>query len=105
MSVDNARQKKAEKHLFKLIRYNNKVISIKDWISTLINEGGKPEIIQVPAVQYSRIKFNRMNYEQQKEYEKRLNTLVPEYRISFFEDGTHVKLNKTEYKFALSLIK
>ena len=34
-----------------------------------------------------------MNYEQQKEYEKRLNTLVPEYRISF-EDETYFKVKK-----------
>lgn len=104
MNIDSARQKKVENHLSKLIRYKNKVISIRDWITTLINEGGKPEIKQVPAVQYNRIKFNRMNYEQQKEYEKRLNTLVPEYRISF-EDETYFKLNKTEYEFALSIIK
>lgn len=39
------------------------------------------EIGEKPSIQFSRAKFNRMNNVEQAEYQKKLDKMVPEYRV------------------------
>ena len=39
------------------------------------------EIGETPSVKWDRRKFNRMDHKQQAEYQRKLDTMVPEYRL------------------------
>lgn len=92
---------KIKKHLSSVIRYCNKNICIDTWLIDLKSEGYKPEIKEVPAVEYNRTKFNRLTGWEQQQYEKRLNEKKTEYRA--IKDNSILVLSKIEYDYFTSL--
>lgn len=61
-----------------------------DTFRNMIEEGhySRGEIGEVPSVQWDRRKFNRMDHRQQAEYQRKLDTMKPEYRL-FNKDCPH----------------
>ena len=97
-----ANDARVKKHLSSVIRYCNKTMCVDTWLIDLKFEGYKPEIKQVPAVEYNRIKFNRMTGYEQEQYEKRLSEKKTQYRA--IKDNNILVLTKIEYDFFISLI-
>ena len=60
-----------------------------------INKG----IMYVPSVQYNRIKYNRMDGDEQKEYEKKLNTLKKVHCL-YYDKDTWQRVSKQTYDYA-----
>lgn len=96
-----------EKILQKEFRYGELgVMSRKDFIQYLKNNGGTVKKEEVQAVLWNRRKFNSMNWEEQKNYEKRMNDKKTIYKAFLNVDGgTYWKVTKTEFEFFKSLNK
>lgn len=88
---------KTENHLNELIRYCNKFYTRRGLMNELKGIGWTSEIKEVPKYQYNRIKYNRMDGEQQAEYDKKLKERKTEYRIVF--DGHILPLTKIEFEY------
>lgn len=93
----NANDAKIKKHLSSAIRYNNKVMCIDTWLIELKQEGYMPEVKQVPAVRYNRVKYNRMEGWEQEQYDKRLSEKKTEYRA--IKEDRILVLSKIEFNF------
>jgi len=55
-----------------------------------------------PAVKWNRVKYNRMDYAQQREYERRMDKLVPEYRL-YISETVFYTVPKLIYDYFVSL--
>jgi hypothetical protein len=101
-AIEKAREARAEQALEKLIRHNGKIMTKKEFIEDLINNGYKPEESEKNRVQFDRRKFNRMtNYWEQEEYERKCNEKVKCFIIKNSE-GCYYEISKAEFNYALS---
>jgi len=96
--MNQARQLKA---LHKVYNWPN--YGIKSHLQ-LIDEGCflRGEIGQEPSVKWNRRKFNNMDYSEQKEYERKLDTMVPEYRL-YTSETSFYPVPKLVYDYFISL--
>ena len=91
----------------KATAYLKKLIKTKEWGITSKGErmqkakaeGWIVEIDKKPSVKYDRRKYNRMNWEEQKEYERKMDILVPEYQLRKPGESTYYEITKTEYEY------
>jgi hypothetical protein len=101
-AIEKAREARAQQALEKLIRHNGKIMTKKEFIEDLINNGYKPEESEKNRIQFNRIKFNRMtNYWEQEEYERKCNEKVKCFIIKNSEGWYH-EISKAEFDYALS---
>lgn len=101
-NIEKAREVRSEKSLEKLIRHNGRIMTKKEFIEDLINNGYKPEESQKNRIQFDRRKFNRMtNYLEQEEYEKKCNEMIKCFIIKNNE-GCYYEISKSEFNYALS---
>ncbi len=99
--LNAANEAKIKKHLSSVIRYCNKTMCVDTWLIDLKLDGYTPEVKEVPAIEYNRTKYNRMNGYEQAQYEKRLSERKTEYRA--IKSGSILALSKIEYDFFTSL--
>lgn len=98
--MNNAHEARKNKVLDTLIRYSNYgYMTRRKFIQMIYDNGGFCEVAAVPSVRYDRRKFNRMDYREQKEYQKKLDTLKKEYRAFPEGDNTFYVITKTEYDY------
>ena len=97
-TIEKMNKIKSEKILNGFIRYNNQTITKKEWLNELFKSGYKPEIGTTCPIKYNRVKFNRMNWKEQQEYEKKLSERITEYR-AICKSGSYYPLTKTEYDY------
>lgn len=102
-TITKAQEVKAQTHLAGLTRYNGIIMKRSEFLEQLKKDGYTPETAEVPAVQYDRRKFNRMNWQEQQVYEKRLAEKKTEYRAQSNDDSGFFTLTTTEYKYFCSL--
>lgn len=100
--IQKAQQAKADKSLLKTIRREDgRIITAKEWLQELLNEGYLPFEDKKPSVKWNRVKYNRMDGRQQEAYDKQLNTLIPAY---WARNGSLMfELNKTQFNYLLEL--
>jgi len=98
-SFDEVRQRKVDKFLEKKIRWSEGVYSYKDFVDKFVKS---IQIALVPSVKWNRTKYNRMYDSEQKEYEKKLETKIPEYRLYASNQNSFYEVPKTVYQYALS---
>lgn len=94
-------QLKAESTLNKLVRYQEGVMSRKDWLKMQLAKGATVEQSVKPQVQFNRIKYNRMS-KGQDEYMKKCNTMVTCFYLNEKVEGnvkTGYEITKTEYDY------
>lgn len=92
---------KKEAVLNKNMNFDGKIMSRREWLKIKLAEGWEAEEKQVAAVQYDRRKFNRMNWQQQQEYEKRMAETKKEYRLKIGDE--YYVITKTEFEAFKSL--
>ncbi len=95
---------KKESILNKVFRYPEGIMSRRDWLKTQMIKGAYVLESTKNRIDFDRIKFNRMNWDEQKEYERKCEEKIPCYKLyekadsnSFFE------ITKTEYEAFLAL--
>lgn len=105
-NINKALSAKADKILDTKMNYSRfGILTRRQFCEKMLDLGAIPSIEQVPAVQYNRRKFNRMDYKEQREYEKRLAKTKVEYCLCYPDDpGTCVFVTKTEYDYFMSLL-
>jgi hypothetical protein len=103
--ANNIQQHKAEATLNKLIRYEEGVMSRKQWLNLQRIKGAYVEESTKNRIQFNRIKYNRMSsYKEQGEYEKKCNEKVVCYELHFPNQNSFWDITKTEYDYFNSLI-
>ena len=100
--MNKAQSTLKENILDRLINYNDHICTRREFIKTIVNNGGYAEMKQVPSLQYNRVKYNRMNAKEQDEFDRKASIKKNEYRL-YKNDGSFYELNKTEYNYANSL--
>lgn len=81
------------------------IMSQKDFLIAMKKEGRKAQIEQKPSVVYNRLKYNRMTGAEQIAYDKKLNNMVPSYRLySDININSYYEISKTEFDFFNSII-
>ena len=105
-NIKKALSAKAEKILDAQMNYRRfGVLTRRQFCEKMFELGAIPSIDQVPAVQYNRRKFNRMDYAEQREYEKQLAKTKVEYHLYYPDDpDTCAVVTKTEYDYFMSLL-
>lgn len=84
--------------LNRLVSFKGYVMTNKQMIDALIEDGYKPEIITVPKIKYNRRKYNRMDGTEQKEYEAKLKLTKTEYIAKNLE-GSYYDITKKGYDY------
>ena len=100
LTLEAANKARSDKSLNKL--YNFTDYGVKSYLQ-LIDLGIfiRAEIGETPSVQWNRVKFNRMDYGEQKEYERKLNTMIPEYRL-YTSERSFFCVPKTVYEYFIN---
>lgn len=100
MAIKDAQQAKIEKTLDKLIRYEEGVMSRRDWLKLKFKEGCTVEKSTKNRIQFDRKKFNRMcSYKEQEEYEAKCNEIVECFILKIPIEGYFFEITKTEFDF------
>lgn len=89
MSIDKARQAKHEKYMQKSINTKFGILSVREFIERLVMLGYKLEEAQEPTIKWSRIKFNRLDYDGQKAYEKRIEQSIKRVVYAVLGDSAY----------------
>ena len=97
----NIQDYKKEATLNKVMRFDGIIMTRRDWLRAKMIEGWKVEEKEVPAIQFNRAKYNRMDGFEQQAYDKRLAEKKIEYRLTTDkEDGREFYvITKTEYEY------
>lgn len=88
-NLDAANLARLNKSLNNRLRFDNEVLTIKQAIE--LNKFSRADSFTAPKVRYNRIKFNRMNYEEQAIYEAKMKETKIVYALyikgssSFYE--------------------
>lgn len=102
MNISKAQQAKADISLQKTVRREDgRIVTQKEWLNELVNEGYLPFEDTKPSVKWDRVKYNRMDGRQQEAYEKQYNTPIPAYWARS-TDGLY-ELNKTQFNYLYEL--
>lgn len=102
--INKAQQAKADKTLDTLVRYDEGVMTRRDWIKMQVDKGATVKMRMESKTVWNRRRFNAMNWEQQQAYEKRMETKVPCFSLHI-EEGSYYDITKTEYDYFNSLLK
>jgi hypothetical protein len=81
---------KINAELEKRYNFSGKILSIKEYIEGLMQDGPLEFAETDGMIDWSRTKFNRMNYKEQKQYEEKLK----QKRLYFINN---IKVSKTVY--------
>lgn len=93
---------KAESTLNKVFRYDEGIMTRKEWINLKVSAGWMPIESTKTQNQFNRIKFNRMNGREQAEYERKCNEIITCFNL---KQGTQFyEITKAEFDFANSLL-
>ena len=101
--ITKAQEARREKTLNKQIVIDNKVLTVKQWITGVVTAGGYVDTKEVPSIQFNRTKYNRMDYREQAEYDRKLSIMKTEYRLHDGNNKSFWSISKTEYDFASTL--
>ncbi len=100
----NLQEHKAEATLSKVLSYPEGVMTRKEWVKLQHGKGATVKEALKSKTMFDRRKFNRMNYAQQEEYEKKVNTLVPCYELYCIPtEGGFYDITKAEYDYFQTL--
>jgi hypothetical protein len=104
-NINKALEAKKNITLNKFIRYNDEIITKREYIQRHKKEGAKVEISTKNRIQFNRIKFNRMcSNQEQQEYEKKCNEKIICYNLHPANVEYYNEITKTEFDYFNSLI-
>jgi len=90
-------EKRIEATLNKLINYPEGLITRKQWLNIKFNEGCKASEETAPKYKFNRLKYNRMNGQDQEIYEAKMKQTKTAYELreksNCFYDITKIEYN------------
>lgn len=102
-NINAALAAKAEKILNKKFRYEEGIMTRREWLNMWRIKGATVEESTKNRIQFDRIKFNRMNggiwSNEQSEYEKKCNEKIPCYNLRIPNDRSFFEITKTEFEY------
>lgn len=87
--------------LDKEINYRGSRMTKRQMIEMLVRSEGQLKRDQFPKYIFSRAAYNRMDYNEQRQYEEKLKTKMP-YAVQL-PDGSYYEITQTEAEYFLSL--
>lgn len=100
--MNAALKAKAEKSLDMTVRYTEGIMSRREWLTLMRSQGATVKTVMKSKTQYNRIKYNRMNAQEQAEYERKLAEKIECYELHTAGSGFYDIL-KCEYDYFNSL--
>lgn len=97
-ALKRAKSARDEKVLSTRVSYSGVIRTRKENVDFVLSNGGYVEVAEVPSVQEPR-NYNRLTWDQQREYERRRKIMKPEYRL-YISPGTFYVISKAEYDYA-----
>jgi len=101
-NINAALQGKINKTLDTKVRYDEGVMSRREWLKMQLVKGATVEESTKNRIQFDRIKFNRMNggiwSNEQSEYEKKCNEKIPCYNLRLPGESAFWEITKIEYE-------
>lgn len=91
-------QHRAAATLAKVFRYPEGIMSRSEWLKYWHIKGATVEEVQVPKIEYNRLKFNRLEGAAQDEYWAKCQEKKQGYSLRLL-DGCSYDLTKTEYEY------
>ena len=99
----NIQDYKKEAILNKVFRYDEGVMTRREWLNLMRVKGAYVEESTKNRIQFDRIKYNRMKggiwSNEQEEYEKKCAEIVPCYNLKFPSESFFFEITKTEYDY------
>jgi hypothetical protein len=106
-NISAAQQAKINTFLTKLVNYpETGTTTRREALNIAFQRGGIVEQDTQPAVKWNRVKYNRMNWQEQIVYEKRTEERKPLYMLKFDpNNSSYYEITKSEYDYFLTLTK
>lgn len=102
-NINAALAAKAEKILNKKFRYEEGIMTRREWLNMWRIKGATVEESTKNRIQFDRIKYNRMNggiwSNEQSEYEKKCNEMIPCYNLRIPNERSFFEITKTEFEY------
>ena len=102
-NIQHARQGNIDKSLNTLVRYEQGIMTRREYIEMQKKAGARVEISTKNKIQYNRLKYNRMDGREQDVYMKKCNEKVTCYILCPPGDKYFTDITKTEHDYFLSL--
>lgn len=103
-TINNAIEAKKIKTLNTLVRYDEGIMSRRDWLKLQVCRGAQVEESTKNRIQFNRTKFNRMgSNNDQDEYMKKCNEKVKCYNLRIPGESSFYEISKTEYDAFLNI--
>lgn len=96
-NLNKAQQAKANKTLNMLIRYEEGVMSRREWLKIQLSKGATVTEAIKNRIMFDRRKFNRLCGQEQRDYEKKTEEKVPCYELRLPNQSGYWEITKTEY--------
>ena len=97
-----AHSAKAESALNKLTRCEGRIYTKRDWLKKMHDEGCTARETTKPRCRFDRRKFNRLNWAEQEEYERKCEEQIPAWQV-VTQDGYYYEISKTEFNYFQTL--
>ena len=102
-NINAALAAKAEKVLNTKMRYEEGIMTRREWLNMWRIKGATVEESTKNRIQFNRIKFNRMSggiwSNEQNEYEKKCNEKIPCYNLRIPNETSFFEITKTEFEY------
>lgn len=87
--------------LAKPVRFQGRQMTKAQMVEEMVSRGGRLKVDHFPKYVFNRSAFNRMDWAEQRDYEKKMKTKMP-FAVQL-EDGTFFELTQTEAEYFKSL--
>lgn len=102
-NINAALAAKIEKVLNTKVRYEEGVMTRREWLNMWRVKGATVEESTKNRIQFNRLKFNRMKggiwSNEQSEYEKKCNEMIPCYNLRIPNERSFFEITKTEFEY------
>ena len=98
MNISAAQEGRANKTLNMLVRYEEGIMTRKEWLQLQFKKTSVVEVSTKNRIDFSRTKYNRMNYAEQAIYEKKCDEKVVCYNL-ILSDKSFYNITKFEYEY------
>lgn len=101
--MKNLQEYKKEAILNKKFRYEEGIMTRREWLNMWRVKGATVEESTKNRIQFNRLKYNRMKggiwSNEQEEYEKKCNEMIPCYNLRIPNQSSFYEITKTEYEY------
>lgn len=94
----NITERKAQATLNKLIRYEDGTMTRREYINKMRVNGCSVKETSKPRIKFNRSKYNRMDWHEQQQYERKCEESIPCFEL-IYPDGCTMEITKAEFDY------